>query len=428
MNSFPEICNPKRIRKAKRTLRIRKQLIAFNLLIIMVLAYLIFVPTPPSRGYVHLPLPIEPPFKEDPSLSFPEPQFFSILRETNQSLKDFLESQKITQDDLLSLKIRDPSEKTAHINFHHEEISQPLYKASFFLESFGSRKNIWKELQSRFQQRTSNWPLQGTPPTTPIFRLDRPTSNHIIFTVEIMDQLTHELVFYFPSKTRTMFPFIKRGKPKIAVILDDLGESWEGMDDIFSMDPAITLSILPNSAFGLRLAKKAMMRGNQIFLHLPMEPQDAEKMNTDDFLTTKMNRNKMDNILNLHLDFLPRFSGVNNHMGSRFTQDSQGMDLVLRKLKSRNLFFLDSRTTDSTVGYRMAKGLKMPTAIRDVFLDHEPNPKHIDQQFQILRTIAKKKGYGIAIGHPHSETIEALKKQIPLLKQEGFELVPVTKI
>jgi polysaccharide deacetylase 2 family uncharacterized protein YibQ len=122
------------------------------------------------------------------------------------------------------------------------------------------------------------------------------------------------------------------------------------------------------------------------------------------------------------------YVGINNHMGSRFTQDAAGMQQVLETLKSRGLLFLDSRTIASSVGDTLAGRLGVTHLKRDVFLDDVIDEADIRKELTRAEAIAKKQGFAIAIGHPHPDTVAALKQWIPEAKARGFVLVPITAI
>jgi polysaccharide deacetylase 2 family uncharacterized protein YibQ len=109
------------------------------------------------------------------------------------------------------------------------------------------------------------------------------------------------------------------------------------------------------------------------------------------------------------------------------------MRVVLRALKKRGLFFLDSRTSSMSVGYDLAREMGLKTGRRRVFLDHPDGEKGADAastegQLRKLSKLAKREGQAIAIGHPHAGTIEALRHTLPRLIAEGVEVVPVSAL
>jgi polysaccharide deacetylase 2 family uncharacterized protein YibQ len=115
-------------------------------------------------------------------------------------------------------------------------------------------------------------------------------------------------------------------------------------------------------------------------------------------------------------------------MGSKFTENSELMELVLQRVKSRGLFFVDSRTSPKTTGFEVAKKLGMKAAERDVFLDEgSGGADYIRSQIEKLIEVSKKKGYAIGICHPHPDTLKVLSQMIPDVKKE-VEIIPVSGV
>jgi polysaccharide deacetylase 2 family uncharacterized protein YibQ len=123
------------------------------------------------------------------------------------------------------------------------------------------------------------------------------------------------------------------------------------------------------------------------------------------------------------IDTSPYFDGVNNHMGSRMTPDAQIMKTVLSELKRRDLFFIDSMTTNESKGWKVARELKIPTLKRDIFLDDNPSAEAIRSQVARLVKIAKIRGMALAIGHPHKTTLKSLREAAAHFREEGVEIV-----
>lgn len=110
-------------------------------------------------------------------------------------------------------------------------------------------------------------------------------------------------------------------------------------------------------------------------------------------------------------------------------EDDYRVGILMRELKARELFFLDSRTTPKTVGYGIARELGIRTGERDVFLDNNSyDEAEIVRNISQLGEIAKKEGKAIGIGHPHPSTIKSLREMIPRLKEGGIEIVPLSDL
>src|SRR3546814_7665364 len=116
-------------------------------------------------------------------------------------------------------------------------------------------------------------------------------------------------------------------------------------------------------------------------------------------------------------------------MGSRFTASPEGMAQVMDVLKGRGLLFLDSLTAGNSVAGQQAARSGVPYAVRDVFLDNQPDdPAAIRRQLAILEQIARERGYAIGIGHPHDGTVAALAEWLPEMRARGLDLVPISAI
>ena len=129
-----------------------------------------------------------------------------------------------------------------------------------------------------------------------------------------------------------------------------------------------------------------------------------------------------------YVNSVPFAVGVNNHMGSRFTEYKQGMDSFLEVIKDMNMFFVDSVTTSKSVGFTLAAELGIRSARRNVFLDHVEDEEYTRRQVLKLEEIVMQKGKAIGIGHPHMSTIKGLKFMIKRFREKGIAIVPVSEI
>ena len=217
-------------------------------------------------------------------------------------------------------------------------------------------------------------------------------------------------------------------RPAIAIVLDDLGIDQRRTKRAIALPSPLTLALIP---YGYNLAKhatQARARGHELLVHLPMEPLDPEANPGRNALLTSLTENELRRRLNWNLAQFKGFVGVNNHMGSKFTAWGQGMEIVIQTLRHRGLMFLDSKTTKNSQGYRLARRLRVPHTVRDVFLDNNITEEAIEQQLRQLENVARRNGSAIGIGHPHDETVSVLRRWIPAARKKGFVLVPVTAI
>jgi polysaccharide deacetylase 2 family uncharacterized protein YibQ len=217
--------------------------------------------------------------------------------------------------------------------------------------------------------------------------------------------------------------------PLIAIIIDDLGnQRLLGLRTINLPGP-VACAIMPYTAHAELLAKSAHVAGKEVMLHLPMQPMEMLRIAGPGELALDNGRNELIKILANDLQSVPHAVGINNHMGSLLTRHPGHMRWLMEALADRgDLFFVDSFTTPASVAYTTAIEVGVPTAKRSVFLDNEASVAAISRQFELLKKQAAKTGYAIGIGHPYTATLEYLEDALPLLSQQGYQLVPVSRI
>ena len=214
------------------------------------------------------------------------------------------------------------------------------------------------------------------------------------------------------------------GSPRIAIIIDDVGLDLKGSRRAIQLPRFITLSFLP---YALRLRDQthdARELGHELMLHMPMEPMGHADPGPGALLVNQ-SQDEIRQRLDDALASFTGFDGVNNHMGSKFTSNAADMEIVMNELEPRHLFFLDSRTSAKTVAEETARQHHLPTISRDIFLDDDESYASITNQLKQTEHVAMRKGYAVAIGHPHAATLQAIEEWIPSVQQRGFTLVPV---
>ena len=144
-----------------------------------------------------------------------------------------------------------------------------------------------------------------------------------------------------------------------------MGQSMSKARGFLEVDGNITVAVLPHLKYSAAVSAAAHRRGLDVILHAPMEPVNMKLHNPGDgALLTTMSAAEIKEKLDGDLGTVPHAIGVNNHMGSKFTGDKESMAVVLRLVRSKNLFFLDSRTTGGSVAAELARKMGVPSAGR----------------------------------------------------------------
>ena len=216
--------------------------------------------------------------------------------------------------------------------------------------------------------------------------------------------------------------------PVVAIVIDDMGVDMLRSNKLLNIPEIYTVAFLtyaPNLQSQINFAKT---KGKEILLHVPMEATNNIYDYGPEVLTTKNSHAINLELLNSMLERVSGYIGINNHMGSKFTADLALLSGVIEELSKKGLCFLDSKTTPLSKADEIVKHIKLPYATRDVFLDDSNKLEDIEKSLIKLEKIAKKKGFAVAIGHPRDNTIKALEKWLPSIKNKGLTSVPLSYI
>ncbi|MDH4872514.1 divergent polysaccharide deacetylase family protein [Pseudomonas sp. BN515] len=207
---------------------------------------------------------------------------------------------------------------------------------------------------------------------------------------------------------------------RLALVIDDLGQNPARDRRVLALPGPVALSILPDTPHSRELAEAAHAAGKTVMLHLPMDPANGPYAWHPGLATAELERR-----LDAALHQVPYARGLNNHMGSRMTEQRPAMAWLMQRLQQDHRFFIDSRTSASTVAAAEAQKAGLASLSRDIFLDDDQSPAAVAAQFDAALKLARKQGSALMIGHPHPATLELLERELPRLKQQGFELIDV---
>lgn len=219
----------------------------------------------------------------------------------------------------------------------------------------------------------------------------------------------------------------------LAIVIDDVGRELHVLDKLVSLRFPLTFSVLPGAVYapGAQLRLRAdHRRYREIMLHLPMEPTDPAQMSAgrearETFLRVDDGPAVLRAKLAEALARVPAAIGINNHMGSRLTANRAAMDALMPEIRAHGLYFVDSRTTAETRAAEAAAGVGIPTASRDVFLDHTSTVAAIASALDQAVAAARQRP-AIAIGHPSVALYEVLRTRLPGIHRSGVGIYPVS--
>ncbi len=217
-------------------------------------------------------------------------------------------------------------------------------------------------------------------------------------------------------------------KAVIAVVIDDLGNSLEEGRRVVALPGPVACSILPHTIDGSHIADLAHAAGKEVLLHLPMQSVADMPLGSGG-ITLEMTESEIRATVADDLASIPHLAGMNNHEGSLITQHPGDMAWILQTLHATgSYFYIDSYTSADSVAYQVAREQGVPAARRNVFLDDVNTEAAVREQWQRLVSIARHRGFALAIGHPRSATFKVLEDELPKLADANLTLVSPSEI
>lgn len=239
----------------------------------------------------------------------------------------------------------------------------------------------------------------------------------VTLTIGVRDNVTGEVIL---SKDLSL----QRPTGKAAIIIDDFGgRDNETSRGFLSLDRPLTIAVLPGGGGSKEIADRAHANGFEVMLHLPMEPHNSLINPGKEAIFVKLTPTEVRERVRRALESVPHIRGVNNHMGSKATENEGTMGAVMAEIKKRKLFWVDSRTSQNSVAYDVAKKAGLKAAQSRLFIDSEPDLEKIEAKLKRLYELATAEGQVLAIGHCRPLTLQVLRQTLPKLEKRGVTFV-----
>ena len=211
-------------------------------------------------------------------------------------------------------------------------------------------------------------------------------------------------------------------KKQIFLVIDDAGLTIEQAEQFLTIPIPMTIAIMPHRRVCKEVASLVQHDPKkEAILHQPMEAKRKSANPGRGAIYDQMGNKEVVLILKDNLLTVPGVVGINNHMGSRITENQRIMNEVLSFCRSKKIFFLDSKTSYNSIVPRVAKNLKVHLEQRDVFLDIVHKRSAIQKRWEEAQRKADKKGYVVVIGHAWSkDTADVIRDSYKTLQKKGY--------
>jgi len=216
----------------------------------------------------------------------------------------------------------------------------------------------------------------------------------------------------------------------IAIIIDDFGNNSAGTNEMLSLPIKFTGAVMPSMSKTSEECELLFNSGKDVILHMPMEPHKGKlSWLGNSYILDNYTDEQVKKVFSESISQINHCVGVNNHMGSKVTENERIFNTIFSIMKENNLIFIDSVTTPKSIVEKTACENKIKYMKRDVFLDSTQDIQKIKQNIIKTSEIAKKQGFAIAIGHVGAEggiaTYTAIKDTYKELEEQGIVFVGV---
>ncbi len=218
---------------------------------------------------------------------------------------------------------------------------------------------------------------------------------------------------------------------KMAIVLDDGGNSVQLAERFVKINYPLTIAILPNLEHSREVAIISNAYKKTVLLHFPMQPKAYPDVDPGEgAILLSMPEMLIEGVVRQNMESLGvPIDGFNNHMGSAATEDSSKMSQVMKLMKQHTNVFLDSRTTAQTVAFDECVKAGMSCAMNRKFLDNENSvPYIVGKLYEAVEYAKNNGGEVVTIGHVREKTLEALEYALPILEDLNVAIVPVTDL
>jgi len=223
---------------------------------------------------------------------------------------------------------------------------------------------------------------------------------------------------------------IKLVKPKpkarVSILVDDVGYHGEGIRRYLKMNVPVTISILPFYDTSAHFAKRSRQLGFEVMLHMPMQASFGSYYKYENLIRPGLKPLDLIERTQNVLKAVPFILGVNNHEGSKATEDDMTMNLLMSELSRHPYYFVDSVTSQKSVAYKYAKRYGIPAARRNFdFLDNDKRTFAIETKLEELIAYALNRPTRIVLSilHEKESTAIAVENMLPEFRRQNIEIL-----
>jgi polysaccharide deacetylase 2 family uncharacterized protein YibQ len=217
---------------------------------------------------------------------------------------------------------------------------------------------------------------------------------------------------------------------KLAILIEDFEfQADQTTINILSFPKPLTIALAPSLAKSAWTAQAADQYKKEVVVQLMLEP--LVRANTPDgaqMIMVHYPAEKIKSIISAAVESIPNFAGFNNVLGSRALEDSRVTEIVLREIKKRHGYFVETNTARSSVAPALARTIELAYARVGAHIPDNANARDIKDHLSHFCVVAHKKGEVLVAAKASAGLVEALNDMHDVFRQNGIRLVYVSEI
>lgn len=219
--------------------------------------------------------------------------------------------------------------------------------------------------------------------------------------------LTHNLTLHWLDR-----------KPRIAVIVDQLGDDLLVPRALAGMEQPVTFAVKPYRPFSKEVAELAKLFGREVLLQVGAEPNHPAGRDPAD-------RDELARELGKQLASVPYAVGLEN-------MDSGWLDgallSIMDVLRQKAFFLIAGAPAADPTPCALAARSSVACAAPSDSLAATDDPAALEAQIEKLLSAARTRGDGILVVHPQLTALPALQKSLPRFAEVGIDVVPASTL
>jgi polysaccharide deacetylase 2 family uncharacterized protein YibQ len=244
--------------------------------------------------------------------------------------------------------------------------------------------------------------------------------------------VTHEIVL----ERRTDVVGAHEAEPaRLLLVIDAFGpaENDSLSREFLKLDVPFTAAILPRTKGTRDWAERLGKEGHDVVAQLPMEPMNYPKRDPGPgAILVDMPAGQIQREVKKNLGDVPGAVGATSYMGQMALADEAAMGAVMQELKRAKVFYLDARTSPTSVAADRASHEGVLCFRIDTVLEapgrYDAEVKAMNGLLDDAIDLARRRGYAIVLAHPDRAAVDVLKRAVPKLKRSGVRFQPVSTL